>query len=256
MDADYPIDYEAVTPEYVLAVLQEMHRRLCAADCGADRDVTLSFETTVREWIDADDLCGTHKLGMAFNDWWDINCSWSEWQAILEPSKKRTLSDVCRLIAQHAKRVRIHPLRVLGCESEAAGAFLAIRQLLHNAGADVDQIGPSTPLDRYTGTYRHIFEGPIARLAAPEAIPSIRIHHPVDRPGCAVFAALWALCWITVFCGRGMLAIGIFVLPLSSLIVFPVLNSFFPPRVKLGNLKTFKELAIALSDRGRALAWA
>jgi hypothetical protein len=135
MDVRYPTIAKPATPEYVLAVIRDMHRQQCQYDPEADPSSVLSFDTTVAEWRDACDLLGWRKLGRAYNQLWGISCSDAEWRAVLEPARQGRLADVCRLIASRAVRPLIRPSRLSGTGCVPAGAFLTIRSLLHEAGA-------------------------------------------------------------------------------------------------------------------------
>jgi len=68
MNTRYPTIEEPATPEYVLAVLQDMHRQQCQYDSDAEPDVVLSFETSIAEWRDACDLLEWRGLGRAHNE--------------------------------------------------------------------------------------------------------------------------------------------------------------------------------------------
>ena len=100
----YPTIDEPATPAYILAVIQDAHRQQCQYDPEADPEAVLTPETTVAEWRDACDLVGWRKLGLACNQEWGIEVSKNEWREILEPADRKRLSDVCRLIAEHARR--------------------------------------------------------------------------------------------------------------------------------------------------------
>ena len=150
MDDHYPTIDEPATRDYVLAVLRDEHRQQCQYDEAADPDVWLSLETTVAEWREACDLIPPRELGRALNQMWGIACSDSEWGDVLEPSHRRRLSGVCELIARHATRRRIRPARLLGRNCASAGAFLTIRSLLRQSGADVSELAPLTSLADYT----------------------------------------------------------------------------------------------------------
>src|SRR5262245_5858694 len=134
MNIHYPAIDEPATAEYVLTVLQDMHRQQCQYDPEAEPGVVLSFDTTVEQWQDACDLFGGKELGRAHNDFWGISISDDEWREVLEPASQKQLAGVCQLIATQAVRPVVRPARLLGGDCAPAGAFLTIRSLLHQAG--------------------------------------------------------------------------------------------------------------------------
>jgi hypothetical protein len=211
-------------------------------------DTELTFATTVAEWRDECDLLPWRALAHAENEVWRIDCADAEWKSVLDPARKRTLADVCGLIAKHAIRQRIRPARLLGANCTTAGAFLTIRSFLADAGADVSAIAPSTALDDYARKYLHIFLGPVARLA-PGAIPNTIVREsPIGcylalaglAGGllCLVGGEFLALPWLVAFSGIFILA-GI-VLP--RLVPVELVSATF------GDLRTFRDLAISIAN--------
>jgi hypothetical protein len=248
VDTWYPTIDERATPEYVLAVIRDMHRQQCQYDPEADPGAVLSFDTTVAEWRDACDLLGWRELGRAYNQVWGITCSDAEWRAVLEPARQRRLADVCQLIAGRALRPLIRPSRLLGSTCAPAGAFRTIRSLLHEAGAPVGDIAPSTPLAPYTRQLAGVFLGPVSRLA-PGALPPVRIRKPVYD------AALWGLllalvCVVVGECSEAHLltVTGVVLFAWGYALVWYAARCLLPASVEFGELRTFRDLAVVVAE--------
>jgi hypothetical protein len=243
MDIHYPTLDEPATAEYVLAVLRDQHRLLCEIDEG-DPGVSLSFETTVTEWICAGDLLGTRQLGRALNDGWDLDYSDAEWHRVLEPSNQRQLAGACRLIAAKAARPRIRPALLFGCTCGSAGAFLTVRSLLHEAGANATEVAPSTPLAPFACRYLGVFLGPISRLA-PGALPPARIHDPIrNTAACCLLAGIFGML-VGGFSGLVAFQVGGSLLAaISALVVY----WSKPSAVEFGELRTFRDLARLIAE--------
>jgi len=200
MDVHYPPLNEPATPEYILAVIRDMHRQQCQWDPEADRDAELTLETTVAEWRDACELLGWKRLGRAYNVFWGVSITDAEWRAVLEPSPEKRLAGVCELLASHTTRPVISPARLFDCNCAPAGAFLTIRSLLYDAGEeDAGEIAPSTPLAPYFRRHTNVFLVSVSRLA-PGALPPVRIRNPLYDAallgsGVGLFAALIGVCF-------------------------------------------------------------
>ena len=248
MSDDHPTIDEPATAEYVLAVLRDEHRQQCHYDDLADPDVTLSFETTVNDWSDACDLVGWRELGRALNHTWGIACSDAEWRAVLQPYHRRRLSDVCELIARHATRRRIRPVRLLGSDCRSAGAFLTIRSMLRRGGANVNDLSPLTPLAEFTRRDPGLFFGPISRLA-PGCLPPVDIRcTPVCRAGCWG-AIVGPVCILTGGTGGfyPLTLLGVPLFGLCFLLSVRASESMPPVRVAFGELRTFRDLAVTIA---------
>ena len=255
MDTDYPTINEPATPDYVLAVLRDEHRQQCGYDDCADPTAVLTFDSTVAEWRQACDLVDWRGLGRAYNQLWRIRCSDAEWYEVLEPARQRRLDEVCALIARNTFRPRIRPARLFGCTCTPAGAFLTIRALLGQAGADPKVIRPSTPLAWYTRRYWMVLLWTISQLA-PGSLPPVRVRTPIYD------AALWGLqagclCWLLaplLFCFGGfwgpylLMAVGGLVAAPSYALTWVAARWLLPASVEFGSLQTFRDLARVVGE--------
>jgi hypothetical protein len=174
MTYDRPPAFIPATPEYVLAAIRDSYRQQCQYDPETEPDVDLTFNTTIDEWRSACDLIPWRELGRVLDDEWSLGRPQDAWRTVLTPEWKRTLRTLCEFISEGAIRPSIEPATILGTTCLPAGAFLAVRSLLRDAGANVDSVRPSTPLDEYTRDYLGVFLGPISRLA-PNAIPDAQL---------------------------------------------------------------------------------
>jgi hypothetical protein len=248
MNLHYPTIDEAATPAYILTVIQDMHRQQCQHDPEANPEAVLTPETTVADWREACDLVGWRKLGRAYNQMWGIDVPENEWREVLEPSDQKRLSDVCQLIARYACRPGVRPAGLFGHTCTRAGAFLTIRSLLRQAGASVKDIRPSTPLEPYVRRYTGVFLDPVSRLA-PGSLPPVRIRNSMicNVANCGVIAGL--LCWLAgVFSGSDLLSSVGGMLFVSSFLGRYAACYCLPTSVEFGELRTFRDLAIAISE--------
>jgi len=247
MDVHYPTLDVPATPEYVLAVLRDNHRQQCEYDWEADRNAKLSFDSTIAEWREACDLVEWKGLGRAMNQEWEIECSDFEWATVLEPDERLPLLGVCELIAHRAPRRRIRSARFFGGDCHSAGAFLTVRSILANAGADAEHIKPSTPLAPYTRRYGILFLGPISRLA-PGALPLVHVWHPVYDASMWSIVASFLVVLLGWCCNSHWLAIlGFLACLLSYGLVWASSRWLLPLRITFGELKTFRDMACALA---------
>lgn len=247
MEIPYPTDDEPATPEYVLAVLRDWQRLLSRLDPDVEPDVVLGFETTVAEWKSASNM-GWGPIGRGLNRLWGIDVSDVEWRAALRPADKRSLGDLCGLIARQARVPRPRPLVALGAVSLPAGVFLAIRSALHNAGADVESLRPSSSLKCLNRLFLIELLWVSARLA-PGALPApahdvppeagAGCHWILHGLGCIAAGLVNATAWLALA--------GLVVVCSSAAFVHWRAYHRNPSGVIFGELETFGDLATALA---------
>jgi hypothetical protein len=152
------------------------------------------------------------------------------------------------LIAARVVRPGIRASRLLGSTCAPAGAFLTIRSLLHEAGAPVSEIAPSTRLAPYTRRFAEVFLGPVSRLA-PGALPLVRIRTPVYD------AAMWGnlvgmVCFLVGASSdlHMLTAVGAVVFASCYGLTWYAARCLLPASVEFGELRTFRELAVVVAE--------
>lgn len=250
MKVDYPTIQQPASPGYVLAVLRDQHRQQCQYDPEAE-PTKLSFASSVAEWRQACDLVEWRQLGRALNDRWGVQVSEEEWHRVLEPSASRNLGGVCEFLASRANRPAVRPVRLLGIRCRTAGIFLTIRSLLHDAGAEVGDLRPSTPLQMYARRFPHVFLTAVSALA-PGNLPPVRILTPVYD------AAAWIASIGLVVAGIGLwmdstavVAVGALAGMGGHLLAWMAVRCLRPAQVRFGKLRTFRDLTEAISFGNR-----
>ena len=247
-------------PAFVLEVLRANHRHQCSIDPEAEPDVELSFETTVAAWRGACDLLGTTKLAEALNNEWDLTISAAAWKAALEPPDKRTLRDVCDLIACQASRTEVASVGHFGTSSRSAGAFLAVRSLLLRAGANPTTVKPSLPIAEAARRFPDVFLGPISTLA-PGRLPTVTVRTPAFDAALAMLGAgllgLLALLvagWLGFTRGRTEFgAIFAVLAGVGYVGTWVAARLVGPSEVRFSTITTFRDLAEAIAgERGDA----
>jgi hypothetical protein len=138
-------------------------------------------------------------------------------------------------------------VRILGGTCYSAGAFLAIRSLLREAGADVDSVMPSTPLAVYTRHHLDAFLGPISRLA-PNAIPAVQISTPWYDLWTASFVLGLAAVCVGAFSSELVTAAGAVLALVSWAGAWIAAVWRRPSRVEFGSCETFRDLAKLVAD--------
>lgn len=246
MDANYPIIHEPATKEYVLSVFRHVHRQNLGELVDYPDEIgELNFDTSVSDWIGTwdNEFLWTSEIGRSLNRWWKIDCSTAQWRDVLKPAGKKRLEDLCELIASRATQPRILPAHLLGRECDEAGAFLTIRSLLADAGADAHAITPSTPLAKFTRRHAPIFLGPISNLA-PGALPPAKIDTSIHNAIVAITLLSLVLLCLAGFIDSPELTIASIMTLVFSYAASWIAARWVPPvQVQFGDLTTFRDLA-------------
>lgn len=241
------------TPQEVLAILGEDYRLLADTDPFMDLD-ELTFGTTVHRWMDYDDFPNWRRWGESLNERFGTDFTRDEWKSALAPMKRRTLKDVCALIALRARVPVIEAATVLGKPCVAAGAFLTLRELLRRRNAEVSDLRPSTPIEAFARTHGLPLLQELARLR-PNGWPQMKLeweHHRSRSLTFAMFLGGMAVAMLGGILQWMEYAPAPFILLLG---VGPALLGYvaqwFTPdseitRVEFGKLRTFRDVCEAL----------
>jgi len=136
----------------ILNIFIEEHRICSPLDAEADVSLILNFNTTVHDWREARDLMRWKPLSRYLNAEFNLTVSEQQWKAVLTPARKRTLREVCELIAQYCTFTSVTPVRLLGNSCLSASVFITLKKYLARRGVQVDELKPSTPIAPYLDT--------------------------------------------------------------------------------------------------------
>ncbi len=171
-----------MTPDEVLAVLAEF-RRVQVEHGDALADPPVAFENTIADWDDAglNEYFTTRWRGIAgcMNRLFEIDIPLAEWRAAIQPARSKTLRSLCELVSSHATVPVSMPMKFFGRECAEAGAFLTLRGMLQEAGADVSRLAPSTAISAAARTSLPYVFLPLIRQA-PSVLRFCRPIYPSD----------------------------------------------------------------------------
>lgn len=230
------------TPDYVLEVIRDSYRHQVQYDPEAEPGVNLAFDSTVADWRCACDLLVCKPLGRALGSEWGFHATDEAWRQVLEPPKQRRLIDVCAFIASQVVRPVARPSKLLGSLCQSGGTFFAVREALRVAGAKVEGLRPSSPLQPLLSKYPGVFLGPVSRLA-PNRLPPVKL---VSRRR-SFFAMTFLGFFVAIF-ALGYLGHP-FLLLLSACLALASFGLFVssPIRFELPGVETFRDLVERLA---------
>jgi hypothetical protein len=232
-----------VTKDEALAVI--IAWTAAEAEFNASKQLAeLSFETTIVAWLSVFELLDVRKLAQSLNILFDVRFCDATWERILKPMKERTVGDVCDVLARHAQVTCVLPVTVMGDTSLAAGAFLAVRQVLARSGVDVSNLRPSSEIAPVLRTIPHRAMGELMRLA-PGRLPTVQVDAPVHGVCAGVFfGSLLVQRLLSYFPAAGSARVSCIVLCVFSFFAMLLVGKFLKPRrVQFAWTHTFKDLA-------------
>jgi hypothetical protein len=137
----------------ILNIFINQHRLFSQFDPEIDIYAEFDFNSTVKDWSDANDLIQWDKLYLVYNQEFKINATREEWEAVLVPASKKKLIDVCEFIAAKATYPNIQSVKILGNESLEAGVFKTLMDNLTNKNVKTQNIKPSSKISDFLDEY-------------------------------------------------------------------------------------------------------
>lgn len=141
--------YRNYIPEEIYEILKEEHRLISQIDSEVDDSVDINKDMTILVWRIAMDRLPWDKLFSAMNKIYCTDVSKEEWMKAVKPEGKKKLWDLCKFIAQHAKKEIIKPIKMCGKECLSAAVFLALKRNISKRGVNVESLRPSTEVMDY-----------------------------------------------------------------------------------------------------------
>lgn len=228
-------------PEQILAIFQDW-QRLELGRTPSGKEV-FSFNTTVNEWLDSADFLDWKIVSKSLNEFFAANLSKDEWRSAMKPEDKKTLRDICELIASRATLPVLNEAKLLGASCKTASAFLALRARLQLAGVDTTKLRPSARLDDFLRLHTQAMSNSIQKLA-PGRMPKVKAKSNLAHRLFAwtALACLVVLIASEIFAAHFWSATSCLALILSF-IGIAVCSHFPPARVQIEGLDTFADLS-------------
>ncbi|MBB1140643.1 hypothetical protein [Myroides sp. WP-1] len=165
----------------ILNIFIEEHRICSPLDFEADETIILNFNTTVSDWRCARDLMRWRPLSRFLNDEFNLTLSEKQWEPVLTPARKRTLREVCELIANHCSFTTVTPIQLLGAPCLRASVFITLKKYLARRGVKVDDIKPSTLIAPYLHDHFSEMIEQIGILARGNKVFEVLDYHPIEN---------------------------------------------------------------------------
>jgi len=247
MKNSYNVIKEKMSPASVLEILQDDQRQSSQYDPEVDGDIKLSFESTIDDWRQACDLVAWKALGLALNDWFDIEYSNLEWKNVLEPSSEKTLFKLCTFIANKAERNEIKPFNIFGTHCKTAGVFISVRKALKDAGIPTEDIKPSSELEPILIKYGFDFIREVGKLA-PNVLPPVKIKSSfLQMMGYWVVLVGVILGFSNAIFEINFILQIAYSLTIGGVLLIIVTSRMNPKSFTLGELKTFADVCTLIS---------
>ncbi|HXB11867.1 MAG TPA: hypothetical protein VNZ45_07780 [Bacteroidia bacterium] len=143
-----------LTGEDVLNIFIEQHRLCSPLDPETDESAEFTMDTSIDEWVSANDLLPWYSLYRYLNEEFHISATEEEWyEQILTPESKGTLKDLCEFIAKRSQTGDIKSIKLFGKDCISAAIFLTLKRNLERMKVDVSELRPSSSVIPYLEKY-------------------------------------------------------------------------------------------------------
>jgi hypothetical protein len=236
---------ERYAPKDILQILTDFYNCQAAFDPEVSPGQTLSFETTISEWMDICDLVAPAKLAKVYHEMFDLNTPVAELETILFDGKN-TLSDFCNYLSVNAIRTKILPIKIMGTDCMTAAIFKVLVENLRKKGI-TDDIKPSSKIDPLFKKYGGILLSEV-NLIAPGAFTNFEYSENL-----VLKAGLYCIFLFFVSTAIVLFKWHFFWLLLTPLIagaLFICLGSKLKPRKEvIGGYDTMKDLILGMQSK-------
>lgn len=240
------MNYCKYSPDEILQILNDFYNCQSVFDPEVDPGETLTFDTTISEWINICDLLEPKALAKYYHDSFQLNSPPADLELILAQGENN-LRSFCNYLAEHAIKKSISPIIIMGQPCMTASIFKTLTGNLQARGVEVKNIRPSSkiaPLFR-----KH---GPALMVEVNKLVPGSLSNfeygdNKIVKTGAAfnlffffaiIFVpVIWHFHWILFI----PLCIGIFLTFIG--------NKFSPAKEVIGGYDTVRDLILGMESQ-------
>jgi hypothetical protein len=133
------------SPDEILQILNDFYNCQSVFDPEVDPGETLTFDTTISEWISICDLLGPKELAKSYHNSFQLNTPSADLELILTQGENK-LRSFCNYLAEHAVKQSISPIIIMGRPCMSASIFKTLTANLQAKGVEAKNIRPSSKI--------------------------------------------------------------------------------------------------------------
>ena len=204
------------------------------------KGMDFNYQSSIFDWRDACDLVEPKKLAKLFHEEFKINRPLAELEKILVNENKRTVSDLCEYLSEHAQREKIEPVKLLGQNCHTASIFKTLKQNLTKKGADTSDLKPSTEIKPFFLKYGGLLFDEVNKIAPGTMTDFEYKPHKLSRIGRYIaFVGLFTMIgisWILSF--NWYLTLPLII----GILISKIGDKKQPEKLNVGGFKNFRNL--------------
>ena len=240
--------------EDVLEIIKVNHRQRIQIEIGFLTEEEISFELTIRDWIDEMELLNWKKLSKYYCDVFEISEYEYEFRNSMLPIKKKTIEDICEFISDKSIKPKIESVKLFGRECEKAGIFKHLKRRLREENEPKSkEIKPSSKLEDFMNDFAFKIVEEVNKIN-PNILPLIRYEpNELEKQDWKIFLSgtislilgSFIQNWLIGGIGLGLIISGIWM----SRIAFKMKSHKF----EFEGLETFRDLVVLIEENNHGM---
>jgi len=138
----------------ILDFLKSSHRQRIQIDSGIPSEDEITYDLTIRDWIDDMDLLTWKELCKYYCEVFEIKGYEIEFRHSMLLIKKKTIEDFCEFISTRSVKPKLESIKLFGRCCEEAGIFKYIkRKMADENESKSKEIKPSSKIENYMADF-------------------------------------------------------------------------------------------------------
>ena len=157
----------------IIQIIKENHRQQIQIHKGLPSEDIITYELTIRDWIDEMELLNWDELSDYYSNYFEIDKEKFKLRESMKPEKKKTIKDLCEFISSKAIKPKLEPIKIFGRTCQKITIFRFLKNKLIQEDIKAIQIRPSSKLKDYMEDFSFILVQETNRIN-PKILPTIK----------------------------------------------------------------------------------
>lgn len=227
----------------ILDFIKSSHRQRIQIEIGFPSEDEITYDLTIRNWIDEMELLNWKELCKYYCQVFEIEEYEIEFRNSMLPIEKKTIKDFCEFISKRAVKPELKSVKLFGRDCEEAGIFKYLkRKLADENESKSNEIKPSSNIENYMNDFGFKIVEEVNKIH-PNILPTIKYEpNEFEKNDWQLFlSGIIALItasiidnWLIVGIGIGLIISGIWMNKVSIKIK--------PNKFQFEGIETFRDL--------------
>ena len=238
----------------ILKFLKSNHRQRIQIEFGLPNEDEITFDLTIKNWIDDMELLNWKELCKYYCKVFEIENHEFEFRDSMLPIKNQTIGDFCQYISVKALKPELKSVKLFGRDCEEAGIFKYLKsKIAEENESNSNGMKPSSKIEYHLNDCSFKIVEEVNKIN-PDILPTIKYEpNEFEKHNWKLFlSGMVALIIASIICNWLIAGVGIGLI-ISGIWMNKIGLKMKPKKLEFEGIETFRDLVVLIKKKKNSM---